>query len=144
MWQHWALGRAGSGGAPDRVRTRVNTGPMPRPRHFLPRDLVMGGLELTWWGPNSIQWLRAALLRGSGLCAQGSYAFLRRSGPDDVVSENTTSTAHEISLGLFSTRLGIAAQASCLHTVVRGTPDAGYRQMDRHAACRMARAPPAS
>jgi hypothetical protein len=104
----------------------------------------MGGLELTWWGPNSIQWLRAALLRGSGLCAQGSYAFLRRSGPDDVVSENTTSTAHEISLGLFSTRLGIAAQASCLHTVVRGTPDAGYRQMDRHAACRMARAPPAS
>jgi hypothetical protein len=65
---------------------------------------------------------------GSGLCAQGFYAFLRRSGPDDVVSENATLTAHEIPLGLFSAWLGIAAQASCLHTVVRGTPDLGYRQ----------------
>jgi hypothetical protein len=89
----------------------------------------MGGPELTWWGPNSIQWLRAALLWGSRLCAQGSCAFLRRSGPDDVVSENATSTAHEISLGMFSVRLGIAAQASCLHTIVRGTPDPGYRQV---------------
>jgi hypothetical protein len=142
MWQHWALYRAGSGDALDRVPTRINTGPMPRPRHFLPRDLVMGGLELTWWGPNSTQWLRAALLRGFGLCAQGSCAFLRRSGPDDVVSENTTSTAHEISLGLFSAWLGIAAQSSCLHTVVRGTPDSGYRQwppgppQGRERACR--------
>jgi hypothetical protein len=87
----------------------------------------MGGLEPTWWGSNSILWLRDALLRGSGLCAQGSSAFLRRPGLDDVVSENTTSTAHERSLGLFSAQLGIAAQASCLHTVVRGTPDPGYR-----------------
>jgi hypothetical protein len=81
----------------------------------------MGVPKLTWWGPNSIQWLQAALLRGSRLCAQGSCAFLSRSGPDDIVSENATSTAHEISLGLFSVRLGIAAHASCLHTVV-GVP----------------------
>jgi hypothetical protein len=35
----------------------------------------MGGSVLTWWGPNPIQWLRAALLQGSGLCIQGSCAF---------------------------------------------------------------------
>jgi hypothetical protein len=67
-------------------------------------------------------------IRGSELCAQGSCAFLRMSRPDDVASENTISTAHEISLGLFSARLGVAAHASCLHTVVRGTPDPGCRQ----------------
>ena len=67
-------------------------------------------------------------LGGPGPCAPGSCAFLRRSGPDDAVFENTTPTAHKISLGLFSARLGIATQASCLHTVVRGTPDPGCRQ----------------
>jgi hypothetical protein len=51
-----------------------------------------------------------------------------RSGPDDVVLEYTTSSAHVMSSGLFSVRLEIAARASCLHTVVRGTPDPGYRQ----------------
>jgi hypothetical protein len=66
---------SGSGGAPDRAWTRVNTGPLPRSRHFLSWDLVMGGLELTWWGPNPIQWLWDASLRGSGLCTQGSCAF---------------------------------------------------------------------
>jgi hypothetical protein len=30
---------------------------------------------------------------------------------------------------LFTARLEIAAQAPCLHTVVRGTPDSGYRQV---------------
>jgi hypothetical protein len=29
---------------------------------------------------------------------------------------------------LFTMRLEIAARAPCLHTVVRGTPDSGYRQ----------------
>jgi hypothetical protein len=51
------------------------------------------------------------------------------SGPDGVVSENAILTAHEIPLGLFSVRLRVAAQASCLHTVVRGTPNPGYRQI---------------
>jgi hypothetical protein len=49
-------------------------------------------------------------------------------GPMVFVSENATLTAHEILLGLFSARLSVAAQASCLHTVVRGTPNPGYRQ----------------
>jgi hypothetical protein len=68
----------------------------------------MGGPELTWWGPDPIQRLQTALLRGA---------------------ENATSTAHEILLGLFSARLRVAAQASCLHTVARGTPNPGYRQL---------------
>jgi hypothetical protein len=51
------------------------------------------------------------------------------SGSDGVVSENATLTAHEILLGLFSVRLSVAAQASCLHTVaplIQGT-DSGPR-----------------
>jgi hypothetical protein len=51
------------------------------------------------------------------------------SGPDGVVSENATLTAHEIPLRLLSARLRVAAQASCLHTVVRGTPNPRYRQL---------------
>jgi hypothetical protein len=43
------------------------------------------------------------------------------SGPDGVVSENVTLTAHEILLGLFSARLRVAVQASCLHTA-QGVP----------------------
>jgi hypothetical protein len=50
------------------------------------------------------------------------------SGSDDVASENATITAHEIPLGLFSARLRVVAQASCLYTIVRGTPNLGYRQ----------------
>jgi hypothetical protein len=48
-------------------------------------------------------------------------------GSDDVASGNATLTAHEIPLGLFSVRLRVAAQASCLYSVVRGTPNPGYR-----------------
>jgi hypothetical protein len=51
------------------------------------------------------------------------------SGPDGVVSENATLTAHEIPLGLFSAWLRVAAQASCLYTVVRGTPNPEYRHI---------------
>jgi hypothetical protein len=72
----------------------------------------MGGPELTWWGSNPIQWLRAALLRGPGCAHRGHVP----SGPDGVVSENATLTAYEIPLRLFSVRLRVAAQASCLHT----------------------------
>jgi hypothetical protein len=115
---------SGSGGAPDRAWTRINTGPMPRSRHFLSRDLVMGGPELTWWGPNPIQWLRAALLRGSGLCTQGSCTFWARWR---CLRERHLNCPRDTS-GLFSVRLRVAAQASCLHTVVRGTPNPGYRQ----------------
>jgi hypothetical protein len=49
----------------------------------------MGGPELTWWGPNPIQWLRAALLRGPSCAYRGPVP----SGFDGVVSENATLTA---------------------------------------------------
>jgi hypothetical protein len=58
------------------------------------------------------------------------------SGSDSVVSENATLTAHEILLRLFSARLRVAAQASCLHTVARGTPNPGYRQSSRSSCSR--------
>jgi hypothetical protein len=61
---------------------------------------------------------------------------------DDVASGNATLTAHEIPLGLFSVQLRVAALASCLYTVVRGTTNPGYRQwplgppQGRMRACR--------
>jgi hypothetical protein len=101
----------------------------------------VGGLDLTQRGPDLIQGVRLAHLgvpdhtRRSGLGVQGSDAFLRRSGPTYGILEYITSPVHMASLGLptcwgrvlFTVRLEIAARASCLHTVVRGTPDSGYR-----------------
>jgi hypothetical protein len=53
------------------------------------------------------------LSNGSGLLYFGVPGCAHRgpapSGPDSVVSENATLTAHEISLRLFSTRLMVAA-----------------------------------
>jgi hypothetical protein len=74
--------------------------------------------------------------RRSGLSVQGSSALSWRSGPTDGILEYITSSGHVASLGsptwwsraLFTTRPEIAAQAPCLHIVVRGTPDSGYRQ----------------
>jgi hypothetical protein len=72
------------------------------------------------------------LSNGSGLLYFGGPGCAYRgpvpSGPDGVVSENATLTAHEILLVLFSARLRVATEASCLHTVARGTPNPGYRQ----------------
>jgi hypothetical protein len=109
------------------------------PGHVSAPDLCLGHDASS---PGTLLWVVQSLLGGvrtppngsrllyfvgPALCAQGSCAFLRRSGPDDGVSDNVTLTAHKIPLGLFSTWLGIAAQASCLHTKVRGTPELGYR-----------------
>jgi hypothetical protein len=105
----------------------------------------VGGLDLTQRGPDLIQGVRLAHLgvpdrtQRSGLLyrgpVQGSGAFLRRSGPTDGILDYITSPVHMASLGLptcwgrvlFTARLDIAARAPCLHTVVRGTPDSGYR-----------------
>jgi hypothetical protein len=73
------------------------------------------------------------LSNGSGLLYFGGPGCAYRgpvpSGSDDVASENATIPAHEIPLGLFSAWLRVAAQASCLYTVVRVTPNPGYRQV---------------
>jgi hypothetical protein len=74
---------------------------------------------------------------GFGLLYLGGPGCAHRdpepTGPEGVVSESATLTAHEIPLGMFSVRLRVAAQASCLHTAVRGTPNLGYRQS--HLMC---------
>jgi hypothetical protein len=102
----------------------------------------VGGLYLTQRGSDLIQGVRLAHLgvldhiRRSGLCVQGSDAFLRRSGPTDGVLEYITSSVHMASLGLptcwgrvlFTARVEIFTRVPCLHTVVRGTPDSGCRQ----------------
>jgi hypothetical protein len=70
------------------------------------------------------------------LSVQGSSALSWRSGPTDGILEYISSSGHVASLGpptwwsrvLFTKRPEIAARAPCLHTVVRGTPDSGYRQ----------------
>jgi hypothetical protein len=87
---------------------------------------------LLWVVRSSLDGVRT-LSNGSGLLYFGGPGCAHRgpapSGPDGVVSENATLTAPEIPLGLFSARLRVAAQASCLHTVVRVTPNPGYRQV---------------
>jgi hypothetical protein len=89
-----------------------------------PWDLVMGGPELTWWV--------RTLSNGFGLLYSGGPGRAHRglvlSRPNGVVSENSTLTAHKIPLRLFSARLRVTAQALCLYTIVRGTPNPGYRQ----------------
>jgi hypothetical protein len=71
------------------------------------------------------------LFNGFGLLYFGGPGRAHRgpmsSGPDSVISENATLTAHKIRLRLFPVRLWVATQTSCLYTVVRGTPNLGYR-----------------
>jgi hypothetical protein len=72
----------------------------------------------------------------SGLCIQGSDALPWGSGPTVATLEYIVSSGHVAAPEppmwrgqvLFIMRLEIAAWALCLHTVVRGTPNLGYRQ----------------
>jgi hypothetical protein len=106
------------------------------PRHTSIPDLCLGhGTSspgtLLWVVRSSLGGVRT-LSNGSGLLYFGGPGCAHRgpvsSGPDGVAFEKATSTAHEVLLGLFSARLRVAAHASCLHTVARGTPNPGYRQ----------------
>jgi hypothetical protein len=105
-------------------------------------DLVMGGPVLTRRDPDPIQGTRHAYLgvpdriRGSGLCVQGSGASSWRSGPTECILGYVIFYGHVAPLELstrwgrvlFIARLEIVARAPCLLTVVRDTPDSGYRQ----------------
>jgi hypothetical protein len=72
----------------------------------------------------------------SGSYVQGSGTFPWGSGPSVDILEYIILSGHVATLELsmwwgrvlFTTRLEIATRAPCLHTVVRGTPDSGYRQ----------------
>jgi hypothetical protein len=102
----------------------------------------MGGPVLTRRDPDPIQGTQHAYLgvpdriRGSGLCIQGSGASSWRSGPTDCILGYIIFSGHVAPLEpstrwgrvLFTARLEIAAQAPCLHTIVRDTPGLGYRQ----------------
>jgi hypothetical protein len=102
----------------------------------------MGGPDLTRRDPDPIQGTRHAYLEvpdhiwGFGLCVQGFGASSWRSGPTDCILGHIIFSGHVAPLEpstwwgrvLFTAWLEIAAQALCLHTVVRGTPDSGYRQ----------------
>jgi hypothetical protein len=140
----------------DTCQYRTLACPSHRPGYPLSRDLAVGGPDLTQRGSDPTQEVRLAYLgvldrtRRSGLSVQGSSALSWRFGPTDGILEYITSSGHVASLGpptwwsraLFTTSLEIAAQAPCLHTVVGGTPDLGYRQWalgppeGRERACR--------
>jgi hypothetical protein len=85
---------------------------------------------LLWAVRRSLDGVRT-LSNGFGLLYFGDPGRAHRgpasSGPDSVISENATLTAHKIPLRLFPARLWVAAQISCLYTVVRGTHNPGYR-----------------
>jgi hypothetical protein len=90
---------------------------------------------LLWAVWSSLDGVRT-LSNGFGLLYFGGSGRAHRgpasSGPDSVISENATLTGHKIPLRLFPARLWVAAQTSCLYTVIRGTPNPGYRQFSLH------------
>jgi hypothetical protein len=116
-----------SGGA---EALRIVTGHVSMPDSCLGYDTPFPG-TLLWTVRSSLGGVRT-LSNGFGLLYFGGPGHAHRglvpSRLDGVVSENATFTAHKIPLRPFSVRLRVAAQASCLHTVVRGTPNPGYRQ----------------
>jgi hypothetical protein len=69
------------------------------------------------------------------MCIQGFGTFPWWSRPTVATLEYIVSSGHVAAPRpptwrgrvLFTARLEIAARAPCLHTVVRGTPDSGYR-----------------
>jgi hypothetical protein len=148
-WQHRVSTRAGSASAQDKAWTRVSTEPLLRPGYPLSQDLVMGGPDLTRRDPDPIQGTQHAYLgvpdriRGSGLCVPRSGASLWRSSPTDYIMGYIIFSGHAAPLepsmwwgrALFTARLEIATRALCLHTVVRGTRDSGYRQFPIGKQC---------
>jgi hypothetical protein len=109
---------------------RIEPGHASTPDPCLGYDTSFPG-TLLWVVQSSLGGVRTPS-NGFGLLYLGgpgcAHLDLEPTGPEGIVSESATLTAHEIPLGLFSVRLRVAAQASCLHTTVRGTPNPGYRQ----------------
>jgi hypothetical protein len=111
---------------------------------FIPesRDPAEGGPDPTQrgLGPVPRVWsVPAEVLdpaQRSGPDMQGSSTFPLGSRPtvdtlEDIVFPGHVATSEPPTWRarvLFTARLGIVARAPCLHTVVRGTPDSGYRQ----------------
>jgi hypothetical protein len=97
---------------------------------FVPesRDPVVNGPDPTQRGPGSIPGARFAPVEILDL-TWGSGPYIQGSGPIADALNHIIFSSHMAALepstwwgrALFSTRLEIAAQVPCLHTVVRGT-----------------------
>jgi hypothetical protein len=112
---------------------------------FVPesRDPTKIGPDPTQRGPGPVPVVRSVPAEvldpapRSGPYIQGSDTFPWGSGHTVDTLEDIVFSGHVASLEpstwwgrvLFSTRLEIAARVLCLHTVVRGTPISGYRQI---------------
>jgi hypothetical protein len=106
------------------------------------QDLVVSDLGPTQGGPGPVSGVQSVLAevldpaRRFGLCIQGSDTFPWGSGPTVDTMEYIVSLGHVVApvlptwrgQTLFATWLKAAAWTPRLHTVVRGTPDSGYRQ----------------
>jgi hypothetical protein len=106
------------------------------------RELVVSDLGPTQGGPvpvSGVQFILAEVLdpaRRFGLCIQGSDTFPWGAGPTVDTMEYIVSSGHVAApvppmwrgQPLFATWLEAAAWTPRFHTVVRGTPDSGYRQ----------------
>jgi hypothetical protein len=138
----------GSGSVRGMVRTRVSSGPPPGLGQCM--SILCPGILgpcCEWPGPctggsgtrprgsgTPVEVLDLA--RRSGSYVQGSGTSPWGSGPSVDILEYIVLSGHVAALELstrwgrvlFTARLEIAARAPCLHTVVRGTPDSGYRQ----------------
>jgi hypothetical protein len=105
------------------------------------RDLVVSDLGPTQGGPGPVPGVQSVLAevldpaRRFGLCIQGSDTFPWGSRPTVDTMEYIVSSDHVAASilptwrdqALFTTWLKAAAWTPRLHTVVRGTPDSGYR-----------------
>jgi hypothetical protein len=106
------------------------------------RDPNVSGLDPPLRGPRPVPgvWFVPVevlnLAQRSGMCIQGSDTFPWGFGPTVDTLEYIVSSGHMAALESptwwgrvqFAARLKIAAWTPCLRTVVRGTPDSGYRQ----------------
>jgi hypothetical protein len=106
------------------------------------RDLVVIDLGPTQGGSGPVPGVQSVLAevldpaRRFGLCIQGSGTFRWGSGPTVDTMEYIVSSGHVAApvlptwrdQALFITWLKAAAWTPRFHTVVRGTPDSGYRQ----------------
>jgi hypothetical protein len=122
------LPRGGGGGA-EALRIELGHASIPDPG--LGYDTPFPGTLLwaVWSSLGGVRTLsngfRLLYFGGPGRAHRGPVS----SGPNGVVSENATLTAHKIPLRLFSARLRVTAHALCLYTVVRGTLNPGYRHI---------------
>jgi hypothetical protein len=109
--------------------------PCPGTSLWVARTLL-GGIRTPSKGPSMLTWESRTVFGGPGCAYRG--LVLPRGGPVQLIASWDISSflatrrpwSHPrgVVRCLFATRLKIATWTSHLHTIVRGTPDSGYRQ----------------